>query len=181
MAVYLVAYDLIKRKDYPKLLEELERLKAHKTQYSLWLINLNNTAKEVVEHFQQLELADHATQLTRVVDHRSAADPVVEQHADRSIHRGFRANGNHVMAHGIFDLIHWALQSVTWGRVQVLVTIEALATTLPRGFSGQRNKQKNRCRRFGAPTIAGASGHVSARHQKKQVAGTGFEPATSRL
>jgi len=58
MAVYLVAYDLIKRKDYPKLLEELERLKAHKTQYSLWLINLNNTAKEVVEHFQQFVDSD---------------------------------------------------------------------------------------------------------------------------
>jgi len=55
MAIYLVAYDLVKESkgtfDYQPLWDELERLGAHRTQYSLWLLNVKNTAKEVLEHF----------------------------------------------------------------------------------------------------------------------------------
>lgn len=58
MSVYLLAYDLVDEKknanhDYKKLWAELERLKAHRTQLSVWLINLNNTPQQVVEHFKQ--------------------------------------------------------------------------------------------------------------------------------
>ncbi|NSZ73234.1 CRISPR-associated protein Cas2 [Agrobacterium tumefaciens] len=53
MTTYLISYDLIKRKDYPKLWEELERLGAHRTLESLWLLSVNNTAKEVSEHFEK--------------------------------------------------------------------------------------------------------------------------------
>jgi hypothetical protein len=58
MSVYLLAYDLVKEKkntshDYQVLWDELERLKAHRTEYSAWLVNLNNTPQEVVEHFRQ--------------------------------------------------------------------------------------------------------------------------------
>lgn len=54
MAIYILSYDLINEKgskvDYQKLYDELERLKAHRVQDSIWLVNLDNTAKEVLEH-----------------------------------------------------------------------------------------------------------------------------------
>jgi CRISPR-associated endonuclease Cas2 len=57
MSVYLVAYDLVDEKknafhDYEKLWAELKKLGAHRTQLSLWLVNLNNTPKEVADHFK---------------------------------------------------------------------------------------------------------------------------------
>jgi len=56
MSIYLLAYDLVNKPtefDYEPLWAELKRLGAHRTQYSLWLLDLNNTAQEVVEHFQK--------------------------------------------------------------------------------------------------------------------------------
>lgn len=53
--IYLFSYDLMKKKpefDYEVLWAELKRLKAFRVQESVWLINLTNSAKEVVEHFQ---------------------------------------------------------------------------------------------------------------------------------
>ncbi len=58
MTTFALTYDLIKRKDYETLWGELERLSAHRTQDSMWLINLNNTAQEVAEHFRQYIDAD---------------------------------------------------------------------------------------------------------------------------
>jgi hypothetical protein len=58
MTTYTVAYDLIKRKDYPKLWDELKRLKAHRTQESYWLVNVSNTAKELHDHFKGFVDAD---------------------------------------------------------------------------------------------------------------------------
>jgi CRISPR-associated endonuclease Cas2 len=55
MAIYLVAYDLTKKKpefDYQILWDELERLGAHRTQFSAWLINADNTARELLEHLK---------------------------------------------------------------------------------------------------------------------------------
>jgi hypothetical protein len=57
MPVFALAYDLINERsgthDYQPLWDELKRLGAHRTQLSLWLINLNNTPEEVVNHFRQ--------------------------------------------------------------------------------------------------------------------------------
>jgi CRISPR-associated endonuclease Cas2 len=57
MTVYLIAYDLINEKkgtfDYEPLWAELKKLGGFRTQYSLWLANLSNTAKEVCDHFQK--------------------------------------------------------------------------------------------------------------------------------
>jgi len=50
MTTYTVAYDLVKRKDYQSLYDELERLGGHRTQESYWLVNVNNTAKELKDH-----------------------------------------------------------------------------------------------------------------------------------
>lgn len=56
MTIYLLAYDLRKEQtsaDYEPLWAELKRLGGHRTQYSLWLLDLNNTAKEVHDHFKR--------------------------------------------------------------------------------------------------------------------------------
>ena len=55
MTIYLLAYDLMKEQnsdDYKPLWKELGRLGAHKTQYSLWLLDVTNTAKELHDHFK---------------------------------------------------------------------------------------------------------------------------------
>jgi hypothetical protein len=51
MAVFLLTYDLMKNKDYKRLTDELSRLDARKILLSAWLLDLNNTATEVLEHF----------------------------------------------------------------------------------------------------------------------------------
>ncbi|MEE1612087.1 CRISPR-associated protein Cas2 [Microvirga sp. CF3016] len=57
MAVYVMSYDLVNEAegtyDYRPLWSELKRLGAHRTQYSTWLVDLDNTPQEIVEHFQQ--------------------------------------------------------------------------------------------------------------------------------
>ncbi len=58
MTTYTVSYDLIKRKDYPTLWNELARLGAHRTQASYWLVNVNNTAKELHDHLKSFVDAD---------------------------------------------------------------------------------------------------------------------------
>ena len=56
MAVYLLAYDLIKERrgthDYQPLWDELNRLGGHKAQYSTWLVALEMNPREAVNHFQ---------------------------------------------------------------------------------------------------------------------------------
>lgn len=70
MAIYLIAYDIINepnpRFDYQILWDELKRLKCHKTQYSLWLGNLNNTPEELRKHFQKFVDADDRIWVTRL-------------------------------------------------------------------------------------------------------------------
>ena len=58
MATFVLTYDLIKRKDYPKLWEELERLSAHRALESFWLINVTNGAKELHDHLKKFVDAD---------------------------------------------------------------------------------------------------------------------------
>jgi hypothetical protein len=69
MTVYLFAYDLVNKPsefDYEPLWAELKRLDGHRTQLSLWLLNLNNGAKEVVEHFRNFVHKDDRLWVTRV-------------------------------------------------------------------------------------------------------------------
>ena len=50
MKKYLVSYDLIKQKDYPKLWTELERLGAKRVLLSVWCMNVNaNSATDLRE------------------------------------------------------------------------------------------------------------------------------------
>lgn len=69
MAIYLVAYDLVNESntfDYQPLWNELARLGGHRTQYSLWLLNLSNTPKEVAEHLSGFLDRDDRLWVTRV-------------------------------------------------------------------------------------------------------------------
>ncbi|WCK77576.1 CRISPR-associated protein Cas2 [Agrobacterium fabrum] len=66
MTAYLISYDLIKRKDYPKLWEELERLGAHRTLESLWLINANVRSQELLDHFLSFIDSDDKIWVTEV-------------------------------------------------------------------------------------------------------------------
>ena len=52
MSLFVIAYDLVKRKDYPELWGELKRLKAQKVLLSTYLADLNNTAQEVLDHLK---------------------------------------------------------------------------------------------------------------------------------
>jgi len=56
MSIYAVSYDLIDElsgHDYQPLWDEFKSLGAHKTEYSMYLLNVNNTPKEVVDHFKR--------------------------------------------------------------------------------------------------------------------------------
>jgi hypothetical protein len=60
MALFSLSYDLVKRKDYPKLWEELERLNAKKVLFSQWVMDLSDdlTALQVRLHFEKFVDAD---------------------------------------------------------------------------------------------------------------------------
>lgn len=68
MTTYTVSYDLVKRKDYPKLWEALEKLNAHRALESLWLVAVTNTAEQLHNHLKQFVDADDriwVSELTR--------------------------------------------------------------------------------------------------------------------
>lgn len=58
MTTYTISYDLIKSKDYKSLIDELERLGAHRTQNSYWLVAVTNTAKELHDHLKKFVDSD---------------------------------------------------------------------------------------------------------------------------
>lgn len=69
MAIYLLTYDLTKQKpefDYEVLWEELERLGAHRTQYSVWLISNTDTARELLNHLKQFVHDDDRLWIVRL-------------------------------------------------------------------------------------------------------------------
>ena len=55
MTSFLLAYDLVNESgshDYQPLWDELKKWGGQKTQYSLWLVADNSTAKAVHDHFK---------------------------------------------------------------------------------------------------------------------------------
>ena len=55
MPPFTTAYDLRNETgshDYEPLWKELRRLGGHRTQYSLWLVNVNNTAQQLHDHLK---------------------------------------------------------------------------------------------------------------------------------
>lgn len=52
MTAFLVTYDLNKEKNYQKLWDELERLGAHRTLLSVWLVSSSKSATDLKTHLQ---------------------------------------------------------------------------------------------------------------------------------
>ena len=54
MALYLVSYDLNKpEKDYPKLIDHLEAIGAHRVLYSEWFVRSSSTRDEVYNNVKR--------------------------------------------------------------------------------------------------------------------------------
>ena len=53
MAYFVVNYDLKENDNYEVLIKEIERLQGVRALESFWLIDLNNTAEELRDHFKQ--------------------------------------------------------------------------------------------------------------------------------
>ncbi|UWU68207.1 hypothetical protein [Bradyrhizobium sp. NC92] len=51
MPKFIITYDLMKGKDYDKIIKELEKHGGHKALLSMWFIDLDNTAVDVFDHF----------------------------------------------------------------------------------------------------------------------------------
>jgi hypothetical protein len=69
MAIWFLAYDLMNELDssgYKELKTELQRLKAHRTQFSAWLVNLDETAQDVRAHFSNFVDSDDRLWVVRV-------------------------------------------------------------------------------------------------------------------
>ena len=59
MAKFILSYDLIKQKDYPKLWAELERLGGKRILFSMWSLDLTtDSAVAVRDHFRAFVDAD---------------------------------------------------------------------------------------------------------------------------
>lgn len=57
MPPFIVTYDLNKEdtsEDYKPLIDDLKERGAHRYQASCWLVNLNNTAADVYDHYRSL-------------------------------------------------------------------------------------------------------------------------------
>lgn len=68
MAFFMINYDLNKDKDYGKLIDELERLGAAKAALSSYFVDLNNTTKEVRDHFSNFVDDDDILIVTKFED-----------------------------------------------------------------------------------------------------------------
>ena len=53
MALFSVTYDLIKEKDYDRLINRLKELDTVKVQLSQWFLSAENTATEIKDHLAQ--------------------------------------------------------------------------------------------------------------------------------
>lgn len=73
MASYLTAYDLLKERgvfDYEPLWNELRRLGGHRTQLSLWLVNVPWTARELHHHLKYFIDGDDRLMVTELASNR---------------------------------------------------------------------------------------------------------------
>jgi CRISPR-associated endonuclease Cas2 len=66
LTTYTVSYDLNKEKNYTRLLDELRRLGAVRTQASYWLVAVTNPAKELHDHLKGFVDSDDALWVSEV-------------------------------------------------------------------------------------------------------------------
>ncbi|MDU9393138.1 hypothetical protein [Pseudomonas sp. zfem002] len=68
MTTFTVSYDLINNKNYKLLIDELNRLGAHRSLESFWLVAYNSTAKGLHDHLRKFMDSDDklwVSELTR--------------------------------------------------------------------------------------------------------------------
>mgnify|MGYP001013421528 CR=1 FL=1 len=69
MALYFVDYDLRKQRDYQKLYDQLNELRATRVLESLWVFSHGNTScTQVRDHLLQFVDADDGLVVSQVVD-----------------------------------------------------------------------------------------------------------------
>lgn len=69
MALYAVSYDLIAKKDYQTLWDEMDRLGAHKALLSLYLLNLtDDDPNDVLNHFKAFIDGDDKLLVVKLTD-----------------------------------------------------------------------------------------------------------------
>ena len=69
MALYFVEYELRKKRDYPRLTEELESLGAVRVLNSYWCLNRESITAEVLrDHLRKFIDSDDALMVTEVTD-----------------------------------------------------------------------------------------------------------------
>ncbi|MTW19426.1 CRISPR-associated endonuclease Cas2 [Rhodoplanes serenus] len=79
MSTYVVAYDLVNENgphDYQPLWDELERLGGQRTQYSLWLVNVTNTSKELHDHIKTMLDKDDKLWVFELTKNRSYSNAI---------------------------------------------------------------------------------------------------------
>lgn len=69
VGLFAVSYDLVKKKDYQPLWDELERLRAHRALLSLYLVNLTDEdTDQVRDHFAKFIDADDRLLVVKLSD-----------------------------------------------------------------------------------------------------------------
>lgn len=72
MALFLISYDLHNRRNYQPLWDALKGVGAHKALESLWLVNLNNTAQQVLDWISEFGDSDDSFFVTIVSKNTTA-------------------------------------------------------------------------------------------------------------
>lgn len=80
MSIYIIAYDIKNNSgsfDYDKLISNLEENGCHRIQYSTWLGNFSNSAKQVHDHFKEFLDSDDGLAVMEITNNRhySGAKP----------------------------------------------------------------------------------------------------------
>lgn len=69
MALYFVEYELRKKRDYSRIIEELESFNAKRILNSYWCFNrVNTTAENLCNHFRKFIDSDDAIVVTEATD-----------------------------------------------------------------------------------------------------------------
>lgn len=70
MALYFVSYDLVKNKDYSKIIDELKRLNARRMLKSNWCLTrpTSGESKNLRDHFQKFIDSDDRLVVSEVTD-----------------------------------------------------------------------------------------------------------------
>ncbi|NSY48466.1 CRISPR-associated protein Cas2 [Agrobacterium tumefaciens] len=76
MPPFIVTYDLVKEEsseDYKPLIEDLKERGAQRYQLSCWLVNLDNTAAQVYDHYKAMLDSNDKLMVSELTDNHKQA------------------------------------------------------------------------------------------------------------